>query len=380
MNRYRFLPVCAFICILIASLFATEYVKVDMANVRSEPSSDASIVARIRLNTTVNYEKNEGEWLQIIDVGYEGKTYKVSGWIHRSLLMSKPVDTSFINRALEKCSTISDSIPWLERRIGLAPDNKTYLKALRTAYDRNEEKERAAAIISLMQNKESVFIACDFGVRGTNILGEIDSSNRFHALTWKRHNMFYQAKGDAWRPADSTDEKIMKQASLLRVQLAGRFWYDLEKKRYYSPHINLAPADSILPAHGNHIDPYSVGAGPTSFFMQLPSEALSPKKLIASSKIFPADMSPDRLSKLEKRWKAETDSSHLGDSHQTIIQSSYGPFRLERMGDGSAFYILEYNCEPVNEDYTYGLFGWDLLKIEGDEMIWITMFKEEWGT
>ncbi|MFP4013910.1 MAG: SH3 domain-containing protein [Chitinispirillaceae bacterium] len=381
MERYRFLHILAFMIILTSSLCA-QYIKVDMANVRGAPSSDASIVARLRMNTSVNADNSEGEWQRIADVAYEGKKYDVSGWIHNSLLISKPVDASLINRELEKCTTIKDSIPWLERRAALEPDNSSNLEMLRDAYERNGEKSRSEAVATLIQKKESVFLACDFGARGINILGEIDSSNNFHALTWRKHNLHHGFDDKGWVPNDTSDERIMKRASSLRIQLSGLFWHDPDKKRYYIPRVDQAPADSLILSGHNDLNNYISGPdAPVSFFIQLPSEWASAKKLLASSEIMEVEIPRDRITQLEKQWKKATEIPYLdGISHRPIIQQRYGPFRFERMGDGSAFYIVEYTCEPVNEDFTYGLYGWDLFVLDGEKSDFVKLYVEEWGS
>ncbi|MFP4165504.1 MAG: hypothetical protein ACLFQB_16130 [Chitinispirillaceae bacterium] len=226
-----------------------------------------------------------------------------------------------------------------------------------------------------------MFIACDFGVRGICILGEIDSSASFHALTWRMDNMSYQVDSEGWAPYDTSDERIMKKASSLRIQLSGRIWYDLDKERYYIPRVDQAPPDSLIPSNNNFINDYTVGAdAPTWFFMRLPSEWVPLKKFIASSEVFRVDIPRDRISEMEKRWKRDNDATLMGDSHKTVIQHRYGPFRFERMDEGSAMYILEYNCEPANEDYTYGVYGWDLIFVNGGNPEYVTLFQEHWGS
>jgi hypothetical protein len=377
MIRLRGACIVAIFLFFTPDLPASQYVLADIANIRSMPSTKAPIIARLRIATSVKTGESKEDWIQIHTAYVESMAYDINGWIHRSCLTSEPVDEMLIVNKLNQGKTIEDSLPWLERRTALGSDKTSDLTALKDAYLRTKDDRKAAEIAAKIAGSEPWYFACDMGRRGFNILGKIDSANVFSGLYWRMNNFDNE---NGWDPTDTLQAKLMHNASGLMIQLSGLYWYGLDGRVCYVPRVNRAPADSLLPESGNFIEPYTVASDDaTTFFIQLIDVCKGSGNLYTTSKIVPDENHIDQITQLENKWLAKQSSIHAS-SHETTITQRYGPFRLEKGASRQIFHLFEFKTSPSSDDFTWGIYGWILLLIDGDHSEYIPIFTEDWGS
>lgn len=238
----------------------------DIANVRVEPSSSASLTGRLRIGNSFVYSRSKDDWL-CIDTAFVGQNTRnnyaldIQGWIHRSSCIQATVDTPFLDMNLTKATSLKDSIVWLERRAAFTPGNVSILNILHQKYSASGDSVKIKAIEKKIRGTDPAFIASEYDSIIT-LLGIIDSSGNFQSLQWIEYpdfndiSEFKAGKKAKWRCLDKENEEIKRRAMNVRATLGGLIWYKLGIDHYMEETLQFA-VPVIVPSDATKNDPQS---------------------------------------------------------------------------------------------------------------------------
>ena len=189
------------------------YIQSSTANLRSEASTQSTVLIGLPIGTKGEVRKTEGEWIYI-------QAGEHTGWVHTSLLTEKQPT---LEDALSQYETAnrSDKRKWIERAAALAPQNKEVIAMLieELDYQGDHDAKRKA----------------ELGLRSLKTMDPIYFSNKsFQDGAPEDYLMLYpstlscleEVKAIALRGAEPPSEEMQKK---------WRSWYrEVPKEEYWS--------------------------------------------------------------------------------------------------------------------------------------------------
>jgi len=104
------------------------YTTGSITNVRNMPSASGKLNVKLRINSKVKVISNRDEWV------YVGAYTREFGWIHKSLVIDKPLDFSQVLADAENKSSNKERRQLIERAAALKPLDSNILEKLEHAY------------------------------------------------------------------------------------------------------------------------------------------------------------------------------------------------------------------------------------------------------
>jgi hypothetical protein len=252
-------------CLLSAVESRYYYIIADIANIRKQPTTDASVIARLHIGNSFSSSKSSGDWV-FIDTAYRTQRsdrnhnpnhfqqFILNGWINSASCSETKVDTQFVDKQIMQATMLADSLKWLERRVGLTPQNRTYLIALQKAYATVGDTVKVAAIGMRLRGTDPTYLArkeedCIY------LLGVIDSAGNFRSLQWIEAPAEADADGFRadknkkikWQCRSSEYETIKKEALQVRAMIGGATWFRYTLTEAWERQLQL-PAPAIEPS------------------------------------------------------------------------------------------------------------------------------------
>ncbi len=248
MNRLSFLS----ILFLLNGVFGADtlFIIADIANVRKKPEPDASIIAKLNINTPIVVKESKGDWIKLSGIKLmNGKTIKLDGWIHKSLSDKNALTVSFIEQQIHSSKEEQEKEKWLSRFMAIAPQ-EGYVFELKEKVEKftaNMSDTGKQKWISVLNDKQPIYVAyrssgnieTDYQdgklsyrrpVPPAYLLGFIDTTGVFHSTFTPVFNDEPEGVPDDFDEISNENsqeraDRFRKFVNSIRLKISGLQWY-----------------------------------------------------------------------------------------------------------------------------------------------------------